>query len=110
MNLLEEYWNITNYRATLGHIVNHSFTKANAYFGKTLHPRHGPIVSIISAKDIKKGEEILCHYGLEANEYGVPKWYAEAYEKEVKEPWPGEKVYDDSSKKIQMLTPNWMFL
>ena len=104
INLLEEYWNISNYRATLGHVVNHSFTNPNAYFGKCIHPRHGPIAAIISSRAIKKGEEILCYYGLEANKLGVPHWYAAAYRKEVREQWPGEKVYDDTSKTIQGMT------
>ena len=93
----QEYWDISKYRSTLGHLINHSFLDANAYFGRAIHPRHGPIIGIVSLKDIPKGNEILCSYGLEYNKWGVPNWYARAYEKEVSESWPGGNVYEDIS-------------
>ena len=80
MNILKDDWSINNYRATLGHKANHSFAKSNAKFVSVVHPRHGPIVSIVSKRKIEKGEEILCSYG-----YGedalVSSWYANAYKK-----------------------------
>ena len=97
INIPEEYWDISKYRSTLGHLVNHSFLKPNAYYGRTIHPRHGPIMAIITLKNIQKGDEILCYYGLEHNKWGVPNWYARSFEREVKEPWSGGKVYEGIS-------------
>ena len=93
----QEQWDISKYRSTLGHLINHSFLNPNVYYGRAIHPRHGTIIGIISQKDIPKGSEILCSYGLEYNKWGVPNWYARAYEKEVKEAWPGGKVYENIS-------------
>ena len=95
MNVLKEHWNITNYRASLGHKCNHSFTMKNARFQSVIHPRFGPIVAVISLKKIKKGEEILVSYGYKP-EGTVPRWYAEEYKQEFKEPWPGKHVFNES--------------
>ena len=97
INIPQEYSDISKYRSTLGHFVNHSFRRANAYYGRAIHPRHGTVIAIITLEDIQKGNEILCSYGLEYNKWGVPNWYARAYEKEYEEPWPGDKVYEDIS-------------
>ena len=94
MNLLQEYWDITKYRATLGHKVNHSFVNVNAKFRSVIHPRFGPIVAVLSIKNIRKGEEIFTSYGY-TPESSVPRWYANAYEREFKKPWPGKNVYND---------------
>ena len=95
MTVLKEHWNITNFRATLAHKVNHSFTKTNARFQSVIHPRFGPIVAVISVKKILKGEEVLCSYGYKTDS-NVPRWYAEAYKQEYKEPWPGKHIYNDT--------------
>ena len=95
INIVKEHWNISNYRATLGHKVNHSFTNTNARYLDVIHPAHGPIVAIISNKKIQKGEEIFCSYGYR-EENPVPSWYAHVYEEEYKKPWPGNKVYNES--------------
>ena len=92
MNVLKEHWNITNYRATLGHKANHTFTAKNSRFQSVIHPRFGPIVAVISLKKIKKGEEILVSYGYSA-ESSVPSWYAKAYEQELRDPWPGKHIF-----------------
>ena len=94
MNILKEHWNISDYRATLGHKTNHSFTKNNAKYISMIHPRFGPIVSVVSTKKIKKGEEILCSYGYE-EDYLVPTWYANVYQEELNQPWPGNFIYDE---------------
>ena len=94
MNLLQEHWDITKYRATLGHKVNHSFVNVNARFQSVIHPRFGPIVAVISLKSIRKGEEILASYGY-TTESNVPRWYAKEYERELKMPWPGKHIYND---------------
>ena len=92
-----EYWDITNYRATLGHKVNHSFLKSNAKFVSVIHPRHGPINAVVSTKNIRKGDEILCHYGYSPNSL-VPRWYADAHYEELRKPWPGRNVYNEGDK------------
>ena len=62
MNIPKHYWNITNFRATLGHKINHSFKDSKAKFGIAFHPRFGKVVTIIATKNITKHEEILIDY------------------------------------------------
>ena len=97
VNLLKEHWDITKYRATLGHKVNHSFTKKNTIAQSVIHPRFGPINYLLSTRKIKKGEEILWSYEYETKNW-VPKWYAEAHKRELNAPWPGKKIYNDTSE------------
>lgn len=82
LNIPKEYWSLEKYRATLGHKVNHSFTKANTWFGSAYHPRFGHVRTINAETDIKKGEECLIDYkySIYAN---VPEWYKQAYVLEV---------------------------
>ena len=94
MNILQEHWDISNYRATLGHKINHSFMNVNVKFQSVIHPRFGPIVAAISLIPITKGEEILASYGY-SPETNVPRWFAKAYEEEMKMPWPGQFIYND---------------
>ena len=103
INVLKEHWNISNYRATLGHKVNHSFTKNNAKFRSVNHPRHGPIVSVVSKRKIKKGEEILCSYGYDEDAL-VSSWYANVYKEELNKPWPGKYVFDESDRRKWLFT------
>ena len=46
MNLPAEYVGLSNYRATLGHFVNHSFRETNAEFVPAFHPRFGDILAV----------------------------------------------------------------
>ena len=96
LNIPPEYWSINKYRATLGHKVNHSFNRTNVDFGNAIHPRYGPIRTIIASEDIKKGDEILIDYQYEPVS-AIPRWYEEAYREEIGKPWPGEHFYDESS-------------
>ena len=73
-------------------MVNHSFLLANAKFDYATHPRFGPIRTVVAIKRIKRGEQILCDYEYPETAT-VPSWYAAAYEKEMKRPWPGEFAY-----------------
>ena len=57
VNLMEPYWNTTNYRATLGHKVNHSFVNIKSVFKSASHPRFGPIRSVTAIEDIYKGKQ-----------------------------------------------------
>ena len=88
INIPEPYWNITSFRSTLGHKVNHSFINIKAQFNWVSHPRFGHIRSVTATEDVYPGEEILIHYGypIEAGRK-VPKWYKELYEKQVGA-WP----------------------
>ena len=95
-----EYWEISHYRATLGHKANHSFLKSNAKYVSVIHPRHGPILAVVSKRKIKKGEEILCSYGY-LPDGAVPGWYANSYYDEFKENWPGNIVYDELSDDVK---------
>ena len=78
----------------MGHKANHSFKWANARFGYAIHPRFGPIRSIVANRDINKGDEILVNYQYPEHT-SVPKWYATVYEKEMERAWPGNYIFDD---------------
>ena len=86
LNVLPEYGSLVKYRASLGHKVNHSFKNFNAIFGKAFHPRFGDIKSIYAEADIKKGEEILVHYGYQPGGL-VPKWVSDLYFEETGKEW-----------------------
>ena len=84
----ERYWNISKYRATLGHKVNHSFRYANSGYRKVFHPRFGNISSVVAIADIIKGEEILVDYGYKVRCI-APTWVSELYLKETGKQWYG---------------------
>ena len=90
IHIPEPYWSISNFRATLGHKVNHSFKYQKTAYGKVFHPRFGNIRSVYSTKDIKRGEEIFVNYG-----YGVggtvPKWISDLYKQEMGKDWYAKK-------------------
>ena len=91
IHIPKEYWDISNYRATLGHKVNHSFKSFKTIFGKAFHPRFGDIKSVFAEKDIKKGEEILVHYGYQPGGL-VPKWVSDLWLEEAGKEWyPNER-------------------
>ena len=95
MNVPPEYWSLDKYRATLGHKVNHSFKKPNTEFGNAIHPRFGPIRTIVATENIKRGEEILCDYAY-SEESAIPIWYGKAYKEEYGEQWPGYYFYNET--------------
>ena len=86
MNIPESHWNISRYRATLGHKMNHSFKFAKAQMEHAHHPRFGNIRAYYATSNIGKGEEILVNYGYTKGGI-VPQWYSLLYEKELGEPW-----------------------
>ena len=86
IDIPEPYRNITNYRATLGHKINHSFKFRNANFHPAYHPRFGNIGCAYAVSNIPKGEEILVDYQYHP-EAAVPEWYSEVYLEETGETW-----------------------
>ena len=97
IHIPEEYWNISNYRATLGHKINHSFVHGKSNFGFAYHPRFGDIRCLYATDDISKGEEILTNYGYRIGGHRVPGWYKELYEKETGKIW----ITTETPKPIQ---------
>ena len=82
----EPYWDISDYRATLGHKLNHSFTKSKAMWGRAFHPRFGHVKCVVAKQDIKQGEEILINYGYRIGT-PVPKWTSDLYLEETGKEW-----------------------
>ena len=82
INVPKLYWNIIDYRATLGHKTNHSFTKKNVKFGWTYNPRFGHCRSIVATRNIKKHEELWVNYGYEDME-NAPQWYIDVHKREI---------------------------
>ena len=87
IHIPEEYWNISNYRATLGHKINHSFIYGKSNFGFAYHPRFGQMRCVYATSDIAKGEEILTNYGYRIGGHWVPDWYKSLYEEETGKRW-----------------------
>ena len=85
LNIPEPYWNISKYRATLGHKVNHSFKFAKAMFGRAYHPRFGNIRTLYATSNITKGEEVFVNYGYDRGP--VPEWYSVVYLEETGVNW-----------------------
>ena len=88
IHIPESYWDISNYRATLGHKLNHSFKNPKAVWGRAFHPRFGHIRSVVAQADIKMGEEIFINYGYRVGGT-VPKWMSELYLEETGNDWFG---------------------
>jgi hypothetical protein len=80
------YWNISAFRHTLGHKINHSFKYNNTKFGYAYHPRFGNVRTIVASKNITKGEELLISFGYELGSH-VPQWYSELYQKNTGIDW-----------------------
>ena len=77
---------ISDYRAALGHKLNHSFTKSKAKWGRAFHPRFGHVKCVVAKQDIKQGEEILINYGYRIGT-PVPKWTSDLYLEETGKEW-----------------------
>ena len=88
MKIPRGYWKVEQYRATLGHKMNHSFKNNKAQMMHAFHPRFGDIKAYYAKDNITKGEEIFVNYGYKKGHW-VPKWYSLLYKKET-----GEKWYD----------------
>ena len=75
LDIPEEMRSLSNYRATLGHKVCHSF-QPNAFYGFGFHPVFGKIRTVVALKDIGAGEEITCDYRYKWSK--SPQWYKDA--------------------------------
>ena len=86
IHIPEPYWNISNYRATLGHKLNHSFIKDKTIWGRAFHPRFGHIRSVVAKENIKQGEEMIINYGYRVGTR-VQKWTSDLYLEETGKQW-----------------------
>lgn len=77
---------VSKYKATLGHKINHSFHFYNCMFVCTNHPRFGLIAAARTIRDVQENEEFLCAYNLEFHE-GQP-WYQELFRTNVEQDTP----------------------
>ena len=91
-----EYWALSKYRATLAHKINHSIKDANTEFGYAIHPRFGPIRTVVATQFIPKGNQLLVDYEYDTEGHSrVPKWYVNSFEAELKKVFPGNRIIDD---------------
>jgi len=72
----------SNYCATLGHKVNHSF-HPNCEFSTLYHPRFGRVRSVVTTKNVKKGEELFVDYGYDL--IRCPEWYRELHKRQIED-------------------------
>ena len=72
LDIPAQYQDTTNYRATLAHKTNHSFTP-NTKFCPFFHPRFGHIPALRTVKNIAAGAEVLVNY--EYSFDSAPPWY-----------------------------------
>ena len=86
IHIPQAYWSTSNFRATLGHKVNHSFMFAKSKFSSVYHPRFGNIKSVVATSNITKGEEIFVNYGY-SKISAVPEWYSNLYLEETGKHW-----------------------
>ena len=76
------YTSTENYRASLGHKINHSFAP-NCRWDVVQHPVFGRIPRIVALVDIQKDQELTCHYMIDMQEAGANPnltWYLEQWD------------------------------
>ena len=74
LDIPDDYVNLDQYCATLGHKACHTFGKRkNARFECLWHPRFGSIMSVVALKHILADEEILVSYNYDLRY--APEWY-----------------------------------
>ena len=82
MDLPAECIPFSNYRATRGHKINHSFAP-NCKWDTVRHPVFGRIPRIVTLKRVEVGEELTCHYMIdmtEAVKVDSMAWYVEQWD------------------------------
>ena len=73
---------LNNYRASLGHKINHSF-QPNCKWDQIIHPVFGRIPSIVTLMDLKAGTELTCHYMIDMQAASITEelqWYVDVWE------------------------------
>ena len=71
---------LTSYRTTQAHKVNHKFKGANGFFQTVHHPVLGALGCIVAKAEIDVNEEVYVNY--EYNLGVAPQWYRDMYEDE----------------------------
>ena len=83
MDIPPECVSLNNYRASLGHKLNHSF-QPNCKWDTILHPTFGRIPAIKTLMDLKAGTELTCHYMIDMGEAATLdslQWYVDLWDK-----------------------------
>ena len=91
---------VTNYRATLGHKVCHSFIN-NSWFSPIWHPRFGQVMSVVASRDIMAGEEILVSYNYMIAK--SPQWYKDLWFTHLRKDllWSEHQIYKWACKEVR---------
>ena len=82
MDIPKDFISLSNYHASLGHKINHSF-KPNCKWDVIHHPVFGRIPKIITLCEVEPETELTCHYMIDMNEAEKSprlKWYVEAWD------------------------------
>lgn len=77
LDILPKHWSINNYRASLGHKVNHSF-EANCRYIQFWHPVFAhTCLAVVTMREVVRGEELTTNYRYDINE--SPDWFHSLY-------------------------------
>jgi len=77
MDIPPKYHSYENYRASVGHKLNHSFTP-NCAWANADHPCFGYVPSIITLAEVRKEEELTIHYMMDMED--APEWYLDCWD------------------------------
>ena len=94
-NIEKPKWELKDFRAILGHKVNHAFEGhgASSLFSYAYHARFGYTITVLSTTKISKNQQVYVDYKYpdseESDDVTVPKWYAAEYEKVSGKKWIG---------------------
>ena len=92
---------LENYRASLGHKINHSF-QPNCKWDQMLHPTFGRIPSVITLMDLKAGTELTCHYMIDMQEaagMACLEWYIDLWDKFSSQSEKGSEKYLNANER-----------
>ena len=92
-NVMKPYWNLTEFRAALGHKANHNFD-SSAHFATGFNPRFGFCVVVVADKRIKTGDEVFVDYSYDSENSTVPEWYANLYSETTGSAWTGATMQE----------------
>ena len=74
LHIPPEFSDTGRYQATLGHKMNHKFPpENNCRFAGTDSARFGLIMSVVTTRDVRRGEELFVNYNYPSNT-NLP-WY-----------------------------------